>query len=107
MPVSSSIVPAGNDHDVFFVLDDLGAQLGKIWRETEENTDYETVIRHLLKGSCSNPVRVVAFNTDEGWSRDISDNVADELRQRCADRGGVPSFLSDFLERHYTGRPIQ
>jgi hypothetical protein len=50
----------------------------------EEDTDYETLIRHLLKGQCNNPVWVVAFNTGEGWSRDVSDDVADELRARCA-----------------------
>jgi hypothetical protein len=27
---------------------------------------------------------VVAFNTAEGWSRDVSEEIADELRQRLA-----------------------
>ena len=44
---------------------------------------------------------------DEGWSRDVSDDVADELRERCAQRGAVPDFLLDFLEAHDTDRPIQ
>ena len=108
MAISPSIVPAGSDHDVYLVLDDLGSRLGKVWRETDdENTDHETVIRRLLEGECANPVRVVAFNTAEGWSRDLTDDIADELRQRCAERGEVPGFLSDFLERHDTGLPIQ
>jgi hypothetical protein len=103
-----SIVPESSDHDVYLVLDNLGQQLGRVWRETdEENTDYETVIHHLLQGSCSNPVRVIAFNTIAGWSRDVSEDVADELRERCAERGEVPAFLADFLERHDTGRPVQ
>jgi hypothetical protein len=65
------------------------------------------IIAALSKGQCNNPVRVVAFNTDEGWSRDVSDDVADELRERCAQRGAVPDFLLDFLEAHDNGRPIQ
>jgi hypothetical protein len=78
------------------------------WCETdEEDTDYRTLIRHLIEGQKSNPVRVVAFNTAEGCSRDVSDDVADELRQRCADRGEIPNSLVDFLERYDTGRPIQ
>ena len=82
--------------------------LAGVWREMgEEDTDYETLIRHLLEGQCTNPVRVVAFNTDEGWSRDVSDDVADELRERCAQRGEVPDFLLDFLEAHDTGRSVQ
>jgi hypothetical protein len=94
--------------DVFLVLDQFGERLGRAWRETDENdTDYETLIHHLLEGQCNNPVRVVTFNTDEGWSRDVSDNVADELRDRCAQRGAVPDFLLDFLERHDTDRPVQ
>ena len=104
-----SIVPWGPSQDVFLVLDQFGERLGRAWRETDENdTDYETLIRYLLEGQCNNPVRVVAFNTDEGWSRDVSDDVADELRERCAQqRGAVPDFLLDFLEAHDTGRPIQ
>ena len=33
-------------------------------------------------------------------SRDASEEIAQELRQRCADRGEVPGSLMDFLERH-------
>jgi hypothetical protein len=92
MRTAPSIVPAEIGPDVYFVLDQLGRQLGRAWRETdEEDTDFETVIRHLLEGQYSNPVRIVAFKTAEGWSRDVSDDVADKLRQRCADRGEVPA----------------
>ena len=94
MARSPSIVPSGPSQDVFLVLDQFGERLGRAWRETDENdTDYETLIRHLLEGQCNNTVRVVAFNTDEGWSRDVSDDVACEVRERCAQRGEVPDFL--------------
>ena len=97
-----SIVPSGPSQDVFLVLDQFGESLGRAWRETDENdTDYETLIRHLLEGQCNNPVRVVAFNTDEGWSRDVSDDVADELRERCAQRGEVPDFRIGFCNARY------
>jgi hypothetical protein len=63
----------------------LGERLGRAWRETgEERTDRETVIADLIEGQYSNPARVVAFNTAEGWSRDISEEVADELLDRLA-----------------------
>ena len=103
-----SIVPSGPSQDVFLVLDHFGERLGRAWRETGENdADYETLIRHLLEGQCNNPVRVVAFNSDEGWSRDVSDDVADELQERCAQRGEVPDLLLDLLEAHDTGRLVQ
>ena len=48
----------------------------------------------------SNPVRVIAFNTAEGWSRDVSENVAHELRRRCAEQAReLPAYLLDFVER--------
>jgi len=100
MSFSPSIVPDAADQDVYLVLNQFGERLGRAWCETdEEDTDYRTIIRHLLEGQYSNPVRVVAFNTAEGWSRDVSDDVEDELRERCANRGEVPSYLADFLER--------
>jgi hypothetical protein len=58
------------------------------------------VIRDLLDGQYSNPVRVVAFNTAEGWSRDASDDIADALRRRCELERREPSpSLAGFLER--------
>jgi hypothetical protein len=100
MRFSPSIVP-GADQDVYLVLDQFGNRLGRAWRETdEEDTDRDTLLRQLIEGQYSNPIRVVSFNTSEGWSRDASEDVAEELRQRCADRGEVPPSLEAFLERH-------
>jgi hypothetical protein len=43
---------------------------------------------------------VIGFNTAEGWSRDVSENVARELRQRCADHDReLPDFLRGFVDR--------
>ena len=65
-------------------MDDFGGRLGLAWRETDpDSTDFEIVIRDLLDGQYSNPVRVVGFNTAEGWSRDVSEDVARELRKPC------------------------
>ena len=38
------------------------------------------MIADLLAGEYSKPVRIVAFNTAEGWSRDVSVEIADEVR---------------------------
>jgi hypothetical protein len=45
------------------------------------------VIRHLLAGQYLSPFCIVAFNTAGDWSRDVSDEIATELAQACADRG--------------------
>jgi len=94
-------VPPGNDQDVYLVLDDFGGRIGQAWRETDvESTRLEAVIADLLDGQYSNPVRVIAFNTAEGWSRDVSEDVAHELRRFCAEMGrDLPAFLQEFPER--------
>jgi hypothetical protein len=102
-----SIVP-GQDQDACLVIDDLG-QLGLVYRESDvETANVETVIEDLLGGQYSNPVRVICFNVAEGWSLDISDQVAAELRRRCdLQIRDVPSCIQDFVERHYEGRSRQ
>jgi hypothetical protein len=103
-----SIVPNGDDQNVYLVLDDFGRH-GRSWREADtEATDLETVIQHLLEGQYSNPVRVVSFNTAEHWSQDVSGDVADELRLRCDLEGlDVPSNIEEFVERHEGGNQRQ
>src|SRR3984957_8131730 len=96
-----SIVPTDEGQTVYLVVDDLG-RLGRVWREASvEETDLETVIRDLLNGQYYNPIGVFGFNPWEGWSRDVSADVAQELRRRCdlQLREG-PSNIQDFVERH-------
>ena len=99
---SPSIVPPGNDQDVYLVLDDFGGRIGQAWRETNADaTRLETVVADLLDGQYSNPVRVVGFNTAEGWSRDVSEDVARKLRRRCAEEArDLPSSLEEFVDRY-------
>jgi hypothetical protein len=96
---SPSIVP-GIDRDVYLVLDDFG-RMGCAWRETNvEDTDLEAVIDDLLEGQYSNPVCVVGFNLSEGWVRDVSEEIARKLRQRCADAGcELPDSLHLLVEQ--------
>jgi hypothetical protein len=96
-----SIVPNGVDQTVYLVKDDLG-RLGAVWREADaEVTDLETVITDLLTGQYNYPVRVIAFNTAERWSQDVSEDVAHELRRRCdLQMRDVPASIQDFVEMH-------
>lgn len=95
---SSSVVPEETGHETYLVLDDLG-RLGRVWRETNEvDANYGALIRDLLDDQYSRPTRVVAFNTTEGWSRDVTLDVADELRRRFADHDDVPVSVEELLE---------
>ncbi len=99
-----SIVPNGNDHTVYLVADDFGKN-GQTWRETDLGTsDLETVITNLLSGEYNNPIRVIAFNTAERWSEDVSEDVAHELRHRCdLQMRDIPFGLQGFTDK-YEGR---
>ena len=100
-----SIVPNGTDQTVYLtvylVVDDYG-RLGRAFRETDvERSDLETVISDLLSGQYNNPVRVVAFNTTERWSEDVSEDVAREITRRLGLVGDeLPSSLEAFVDRH-------
>ena len=54
-----------------------------------------------MSGQFNDPVRVVAFNTLEDWSEDISKQIADEIQTRCDIEGvAVPEHVSDFVVGH-------
>ncbi len=98
MRTSPSIAPNELERDIYIVLDDFG-RLGKAWRETDEaGTSRATLVRNLLDGQYENPVRVVAFNTAEGWSRDVTVDIADELRRRYFEYTEVPESVLKFVE---------
>lgn len=110
MSPTPSISPAlPDDREVYLVLDDFGGWLGRAWRETDEDdTDRATIIADLIDGQYSNPARIVAFNTAGGWPRDVSEEIANEITERCATDGfDVPPFLEGFVDQHGDGWPVQ
>ena len=94
-----SIAPHGPKQDTYLVLDDLG-RFGRSWRKTAEDaTDRETLIRDLVEGEFNSPVRIVVFNTAEGWSRDVTVDIADEMRQRIVGlRREISESAIQFIE---------
>lgn len=96
-----SIVPYGADQTVYIVVDRFGAN-DTVFRESEvERTDIETIIADFLTGQFNDPVRVIAFNTLEHWSDDVSEDIAAELQSRCdIDGVEVPDHVSDFVRRY-------
>ena len=99
---SPSIVPRDDDQNIYLVLDDFGGRLGLAWRETDpSDTELETVIRDLVDGQYSNPVRVVGFNTAEG------EDIANELRRRCdLEMREMPPDIQEFVERFEDRRQL-
>jgi hypothetical protein len=98
---SPASVPYGADQTVYLVVDSFGSR-DAVYREAEfERADLETVIGDLLAGRFNNPVRVIAYNTLEHWTEDVSAQVAASIQSRCdIDGQPVPEHLRDFVEVH-------
>jgi len=86
---------------VYLVADDFGPS-GKAWREVDlETTTLRLSSRILWPVSTSARSRVVAFNTVEAWSADVSEDVAREIQHRCDMKlNDVPSHLQEFVDRY-------
>jgi hypothetical protein len=92
----------GDDVTVHLVLNDFGERLGgAAYVETDEaEADENTVIEAIIAGVYSHPVRVVAFNTAEGWSRDVTEDIARAVSDRVrSERRPLARSTQQFLER--------
>jgi hypothetical protein len=101
-----SVVPTNGDVTVYIVVDDFGS-LGTAYRETDEaSCDEQSVIDDFLTGQFNNPLRVIAFNTAEGWARDVSEDIAHLVIETARDRNkGLSETALRFYERH-TGEEV-
>jgi hypothetical protein len=85
MPQRATTPPLAQKGDgtVYLVLDDFG-ELGTAYRETDAaKAHLTTVVADLLSGQYRHPLRVVAFNTAEGWARDVSADIARKVVTRA------------------------
>ena len=90
-----------DDVTVYLVFNDFG-QFGKAYVETDiAEADRETIIRNFISGQYSNALRVVAFNTAEGWSRDVSEDIANKVLERAFDTNNdLSEDTKRFIDRH-------
>ena len=92
---------------VHIVLDDLGRH-GCVYREmSETEADFETLVEDILAGQYYSPRRIVAFNTEQGWARDVTEDVAREVLTRAIDQDRpLLSSVQDFVER-FLGQAVR
>lgn len=101
MRTRTPLAPDQQAHDVtvYIVLNDFG-ELGRAYVENDEaKADKETVLSNIDSGEYSNPVQVVAFNTAEGWSRDVTEDIARELLDQEARGRDLSESARKFVER--------
>jgi hypothetical protein len=83
---------------VHIVLNDFG-KLGRAFLETDElEADEWTTVSNIINGEYSNPVRVVAFNIAEGWSRDVTEDIAEAVLERGETEGHLSEPGKNFVE---------
>jgi len=87
-----------------YVVEDHFGPLGRAYRETDLSVaDRTTILNFLYSGKYSDPVRLIAFNTSEGWSRHVSHEFATELKRRadleCEELIGT---IAEFVEFYAT-----
>jgi len=101
---------AAFDVTVYIVLNYFSSRLGRAYCETgEDEAGESTTIENILSGQYSHPLRVVAFNTAEGWARDVTEDIARAVldRARKDDRPivkGAQAFLEHVLGVDVLGR---
>ena len=88
------------DVTVHMVLNDFGP-LGRAYVETDEaEADEVTVAENILNGVYSHPVRVITFNTAEGWARDVTEDIAQAVLSKAqSERRSISVAAQDFLVR--------
>jgi hypothetical protein len=62
-------------------------------------TLHESNGRYCLSGQYSHPVRVVAFNTAEGWSRDVTEDIARVVLSKARENRSIGIAAQEFLVR--------
>jgi hypothetical protein len=73
------LVPDSPSATVYLLLADFG-RYGVSYVETDtQEADRDTIFNSIFSGEYDRPTRVVAFNTSEGLSRDVSREIAREV----------------------------
>src|SRR3954447_9745353 len=96
----ASIAPS-LDADIHLVLCRFGrAGLAYVEADPAE-ADATTVVQNLLHGSYEQPLRVIALNADEGWSRDVSEAMAHKVREIAKHEDyELTQGTLDFIDAH-------
>jgi hypothetical protein len=62
-------------------------------------SDNSAVVSKIMDGEYSNPARVVAFNIAEGWSRDVTEAIAQAVAERGRSENHFGKAAKGFVER--------
>jgi hypothetical protein len=102
-----SIVPSPDTgHAVYQALDDLGKH-GHVWTEmAEDDANEQTIIQWIVDGQFKRPLRIIAFNTEEGWSRDLTQEIAWKILDLNHRGTPLSAAAREFVERITGENPV-
>jgi hypothetical protein len=93
-----------NDTDVYLVIEDFGASSPSFLETDLAQADRGTIVRNFISGQYD-ALRVVSFNIAEGWSRDVSEDIAGEIIDRAYDADKtLTESTKRFIDRHLDDR---
>lgn len=80
------------DFPIHFILCDFG-QHGRAFLETDpEKASREQVVQDILDGQIDSDVlSIMEVNLAEGWARDVTEDVAHEIYDRCIRKAAEPA----------------
>lgn len=94
-----SLVPRPEGADVYLILDELSSQ-EQVWREPgDDQANKLTIVNMIAEGQFHRPMRIVVFNTDEGWSRDETYDIGFELLDMSYNGIALSNTAREFVER--------
>lgn len=84
---------------LYFLECDFGRH-GRAFVETARESSYfERVVSDIISGEVERVVTVLEVDEDEGYCRDITEDVARTVRERLVDRGeGCPRHLRAWID---------
>ena len=57
-------------------------------------------VENILSGQYSHPLRVIAFNTVEGWARDVTEDIANAVLSKAqSEHRPIGKAVQEFLVR--------
>jgi hypothetical protein len=85
---------------VYLVLNDYRTGLAYVETGLDE-ADLEVIIPNFIASEYDSAMRVLAFNAAEGWSRDVSEDIAGEIIDRAYDADEtLTEGTKRFIDRH-------
>jgi hypothetical protein len=97
--MQTSIVP-DSEHTTYLLLDEMTNQHVSIWPEiSADEANEATIVQWIIEGQFSRPIKIVAFNTEDGWSRDVTQEIATKLLDLNQNGVALGATAIEFIER--------